>query len=86
MIKKILSIIKKIISGSLDRYDWISLLIETPFWAIFWFGGVYILFVISIQPWWWKLVFFAILCVLLYVSFHIIERIIFKKMGRKPPI
>jgi len=64
---------------------WISTSISSIFTIIFVFGGGYVTFMTSIQPWWYKLIFLGVLAVVLYLLCGVVERAIFKKLGRKPP-
>ena len=78
-------IIKKINSILFDKDVWISTLISSVCTSVFIFVGGYVAFVTSIQPWWYKLIFVAVLALVLYILCGVIERTVFKRLGRKPP-
>ena len=78
---KTMKILKNILKIFLDWDSWLSVIIELPFWAAFWFCNMFIL-ISSMQPWWLKLVFMPSLSILLYIFHGLIARAIFKKPGK----
>jgi len=77
--------LKKLLRYIFDKDIWLSAMIDTACTAIFIFGGGYVAFMTSIQPWWYKLIFLSFLAIALYILCGIIKRAVFKKLGRKLP-
>ena len=81
-----MKIFKKICTVLFDKDSWISTLIETLCTAIFIFVGGYIAFVTAIQPVWFKLTLVALSAIFSYLLCGVIQRYVFKKLGRKSPL
>jgi branched-subunit amino acid ABC-type transport system permease component len=80
-----MKIIKKILQYIFDKDVWISGTISGIAFALFIVIGGYVLFITSINPWWLKLIFVAILAVVLYVLSGVTDRFVYKKLGRTSP-
>jgi hypothetical protein len=80
-----MNILKKTVLFFCNKDSWISTVISTFCTTVFIFLGGYIAFITSIQPVWFKLALVGFLAIVLYVSCGLIERYVFKKLGRKSP-
>ena len=76
--------LKKIINYLFDKDVWIGTMISSFFLIIFLFSAGYIAFFTSIHGL-YKIIIIFILAAVLYLFCTIVDRFVFKKMGREPP-
>ncbi len=80
-----MKIFRKIWDFIFDKDVWISGSISACGAIIFCVIGGYVLFVTTLKPIWLKYTIVIILALVLYFGIGVVDRWVFKKLGRKSP-